>query len=444
VAARLLHSAGKDVVAALTHSREDLRGLAALNALRFADAGGRMAPAGALHWDAADLIVDGLLGTGIHGAAREPTATVIGAINDAGAPVLSIDVPSGLDADSGLPPEIAVRATETVTLAAWKRALVHFPAAHWAGTVRLADIGTPESAYPAPDAQVLSRRFVAGILPRWPMDSNKGRRGALLVVAGSRGMLGAACLCAQAATHSGAGLVYLAAPETLAPVYETKLTDQIVRPVPDGGAARFTPDAVDAVLALMENVDAVVVGPGLSREPAVSDFLAALLPRVSRPVLLDADALNLLSERGLSAPPHAVLTPHPGEMARLLKTDIPEVQRDRFAAARRAAESLGACVVLKGAYTVVAAPERPDVVNLVSDSVLATAGTGDVLSGVIGALLSQGLEPFDAALAGVRWHGTMGALAASKWGGTLGASDLLPILPRAREAILADHETNLE
>lgn len=443
VAARLLHQAGKEVVAALLQPRESLKGLAALNARRLADAGGCTAPAGSLDWGAADLIVDGILGTGIHGTAREPAATVIAAINEAGAPVLSIDVPSGVDADSGAEPETAVRATETLALGAYKPALVHYPAAQWAGRVRLANIGIPASLYPRPTAQVLDAEFVRDVLPRWPNDSNKGRRGAVLVVAGSRGMLGAACLSAMSATHAGAGLVSLAAPRTLVPVFETKLTDQIIRPVPDGGAGRFTPEAVDAVLDLMEKADAVVLGPGLSHEEPTADFVAALLPRVSKPLLVDADGLNIVAARGLTLPPHAVMTPHPGEMARLLGCDIPEVQRDRLSAARRAAERFGCAVALKGAHTVLAAPHEPRVVNLVSNPVLTTAGTGDVLSGVIGALLAQGLEPFEAALAGVRWHGTMGALAASERGGTLGASELISILPRAREALFEHSKTDI-
>lgn len=442
VAARLLHKAGAKVVAALLQPQAELNGLAALNARRLADAGGCMVPAGAVDWGAADLIVDGILGTGIHGPAREPAATVIAALNDSGVPILSIDVPSGVDADAGAAPEIAARATETLALGAYKRAHIHYPAAQWCGWVRLADIGIPEPLYPKPIAQALSADFVRAVLPRRPFDSNKGRSGTVLVVAGSRGMLGAATLSSEAATHAGAGLVYLAAPETLVPVYEARVTDQIVRPVPDGGAARFTSDSVDAVLGLMEKADAVILGPGLSHENAVADFVAALLPKIEKPLLLDADGLNIVASRGLTPPPHTVMTPHPGEMARLLETDIPAVQRDRLASVREAAQRFGCAVVLKGAHTVVAAPERPDVVNLVSDPVLATAGTGDLLSGIIGALLAQGLEPFEAALAGVRWHGTTGALAASQIGGTLGASDLISILPRAREALLEDFATD--
>lgn len=441
MAARLLHQAGRDVVAALLQPRDSLAGLVALNARRLADAGGRLAPAGSVDWVAADVIVDGLLGTGIHGAAREPAATVISAINQSSVPVLSVDVPSGMNADSGAAPELAVNASVTLALGAYKPALIHYPAAHWAGDVRVADIGIPETLYPRPFGQVLSHDFVRAILPRWPTDSNKGRRGTVLVVAGSRGMLGAAALCAMAATHAGAGLVYVAAPESLVSVYETKLTDQIVRPVPDNGAGCFTADAVGPVLGIIEKVDAVVLGPGLSHEQPTADFLTALLPRIEKPLLLDADALNIIASRGIQPPAHTVMTPHPGEMARLLGTDIPTVQHDRFGAARRAAATFGCAALLKGAHTIISAPDRPDVVNLVSNPVLATAGTGDILSGIIGALISQGLEPFEAALAGVRWHGTMGTLAASHKGGTLGASNLIPILPRAREALLEDVDT---
>jgi NAD(P)H-hydrate epimerase len=253
-------------------------------------------------------------------------------------------------------------------------------------------------------------------------------------VAGAEGFTGAACLSSDAALRSGAGLVYLACPRSLNDIYEVKLTEVVTRPVPEPLEFRcFGSESVDAVAAEAEKVNAVVFGPGLSRNPKTEAFFTGLIPRHRLPCILDADGLNLLSERPETPlPKSCVLTPHPGELSRLLGCGIPEIQADRASAARRAAERYGCVVLLKGAGTVVAAPDGRIAVNPTGTPALATAGTGDVLSGVIGALLGRKLSPFDAARVGAYVHGLAGELAADEIGeeGIL-AGDLLPRLPLA-------------
>lgn len=443
VAARILLGRRRRVVVGLSKPVDQLDGLAALNARRFLDAGGAIHPLAQVNWAEPDLVVDGLLGTGVSGPPRGAIAAAIDAINASGVPVVSIDIPSGLPADSSSEPALAVRAVVTVSLGSYKPALVHFPAAEWAGEIVLADIGFPVATYPTADSEVLSSLFVRDTLPQWNTDTNKGARGALVVIAGSRGMTGAPAMSCNAAVNAGAGLVFLACPEPLTPVMERKLTEAMVRAVPSNGKPRFTLESINAVLELASKAKAVVVGPGLSQSEDTGEFVEQLLPRLNVPVLLDADALNIIAATGVKPPRGAVLTPHPGEMARLMGVSIPEVQAARVDMARAAAERFDCTVVLKGAHTVVAAPGEPVVVNTVSHNVLATAGSGDVLSGIIGTLLAQGLPPMHAALAGVRWHGTMGVLAASKLGGTVGAATMIKYLPQAREEILLFDENEV-
>jgi len=439
VTARILLARGVNVEVACVRPVDELSGPAQMNARRFLDEGGRVIPVKAANWSAASLIIDAFLGTGFSGPVRPPVNGIISSINAVSAPVLSIDVPSGLASDDCAEPECAVKADMTIALGCYKPSLVHYPACGYAGEVRLADIGFPATVYPEPGEAVLSSAFVRSVLPRWSGDSHKGKRGRLLVVAGSRGMLGAAALACEAATRAGAGLVYLACPEPLAPVFEAKLTNQVIRPVASDDLPYFTPASVDPICDMLASVDAVAIGPGISLNGESIDFTKALLPDIETPCVIDADGLNAIAE-GAVPPANSVLTPHPGEMSRLLRTSVDEIQNNRPASARKAAALYSAVVALKGAHTVVAGTQEPAVVNLASDASLATAGSGDILTGIIGALLAQGLTPFEAALAGVRWHGTAGVLAASTMGATPGATDILTLLGDAREEILNDDE----
>lgn len=444
VAARLLHTRGIDVMVVLSKSMDQLRNLSLLAARRFVDVGGNVRSFDGMDlddWRSADLIIDGLLGTGVTDPVRDPLDNMIWLINMSGVPVLSIDVPSGIASDRSSLPETAVRATETVTLGCWKPALVHYPAAEWAGQVILADIGFPAPVYPEPRAIVLQNSYVRCAILVTTGETHKGKRGTLAVIAGSQGMMGAAVLACQSAMRAGAGLVYLCCPESLAYVYASKLTEPILRPAPDGGKPYFTLDALDSVMRTVEISDAVVLGPGLGQDPETVDFLKALLPRIQKPLVFDADALNIAASHRLRPPAHTVMTPHPGEMARLLDQTVPEVQEDRFATVENAVKQFGCAVILKGAHSVIAAPDEPLVVNTRSHSSLATAGSGDLLSGILGALLSQSYSPFEAAVLGVRWHGTCGVLAASDIGETVGATQLLDYVSKARKEMLERDET---
>jgi NAD(P)H-hydrate epimerase len=285
----------------------------------------------------------------------------------------------------------------------------------------------------------IERDWVAARLPRRRPDSHKGDYGHVLILAGSRGLSGAAILAGEAALRSGAGLAYLGYPESLSPVIEARLVEAVKRPLPEEEGA-FSEAAVKPALALIEadDIDVVALGPGLSRRPSAQSFVKRLLPAIERPVVLDADGLNLISPLGAKgrSPLRArraptVLTPHPGEFARLTGQSIAEIEADRVGSARRFAEGQCVILVLKGVPTVTALPSGQALINSTGNSGLATGGTGDVLTGLIAGLIAQGMAPEDAAPAGVYLHG----LAADWLKGRLGergmiAGDLLRALPR--------------
>ncbi|HZZ82967.1 MAG TPA: NAD(P)H-hydrate dehydratase [Anaeromyxobacteraceae bacterium] len=383
------------------------------------------------HAGAGDVVVDAILGTGLsrapEGALGEGIAAAL-RLRGAGARVLSVDVPSGLSADTGSPPGACVQADRTVTFGFLKRGLVFHPGAGLAGEVTVADIGLPPAAAARVPSrcELLTTAEARALVPRRDRDAHKGEAGRLLVIAGSPGKSGAAHLCLAGALRGGVGLTWLAAPAEVLPFALGGLPEAMsVALAGDGplGESDLGP-LLEAAMA----VDAIVAGPGIPRGGETGPLLRELLARSGKPAVLDADALNALAdEPGDVAPLPAttVLTPHPGELARLLRSSIAEVQRDRVATAAAAAETLGCAVVLKGARTVVAAPEMVPAVVPTGNPGMATGGTGDVLAGVAGALLAGGLAPFDAARAAAFVHGRAGDLAARRLGerGLL-ASDL--------------------
>lgn len=369
-----------------------------------------------------DLWVDALFGIGLtrapEGAARE----LIAAIDVAGVPVLALDAPSGVDADSGHVPGAAVRADCTLSFIAAKRGLHTGAALDRVGDVLLDALDLPLAAFEdTPPAAMLLR---PAHLRRWlaprARDSHKGRHGHVLCIGGDLGMGGAVRLCAEAALRAGAGLVSAATRgEHVAAILAAR-PEVMARGIEDAGD--FSP--------LLERADVLALGPGLGRgDWGWSLWTAAL--QSGKPVVLDADALGLLAAQPLALPASAVLTPHPGEAARLLDTDTAEVQRNRFRAAEALAERFAAVVVLKGAGTVVAAPGETPAVIAAGNPGMATGGMGDVLTGVIAALLGQGLSTFDAACAGVLLHAAAGDAAAAE-GGARGLlpSDLMTPLRR--------------
>jgi NAD(P)H-hydrate epimerase len=376
------------------------------------------------------VVVDALLGTGATGAPRGPIGAAVAWLAALDAPIVSLDVPSGVEADTGRVPGDAVRAVLTLTYGGDMVGLRVEPGRGHAGEVVIVDIGIPTAVRLEPVGWLAGPGAVAAVPPKDAI-GDKYRAGAVLVVAGAPGLTGAGCLCARAALRAGAGLVVAAAPAEVQPIMAAQLLEVMCAPVSDEGG-HLAPSSVEPVLAQARRAGAAALGPGVGREEATTAAVHALLERLELPVVLDADGLWHLGDdpgrlTGRSAP--TVLTPHAGEAARLLGVPRPEVEAGRLDAARELAARSGAVAVLKGAGTIVAAPDGRLVVNGTGSPALSTAGTGDVLTGTVAAFLAKGMEPFAAAAAAVAAHGRAGELA-DRGDGTI-AGDVLEALPSA-------------
>jgi|FaiFalDrversion3_1042247.scaffolds.fasta_scaffold02213_2 NAD(P)H-hydrate epimerase len=395
----------------------------------------------------ADLVLDAVLGTG----RRRPLEGVVAEVFRLVARVRSqrpslrlvaLDLPSGLDPDTGEVDPLTPYADVTITLGFPKVGLFLFPGAERVGRLEVVDIGIPEHLAEDFPLDVLDARWARQALPPRPMSAHKGTFGRVLAVVGSVNYIGAAYLACLGAARVGAGYVTLATPASVHPILAGKLTEVTHLPLPEAVSGVFSPDAVAAVRRALGQVEVLLIGCGLGQSPAAEALVRHLLlgdPPVTTPVVLDADALNILARQEgwwqeVRAP--AVLTPHPGEMARLLDTPIEEVEQARLTTAQEAARRWGVTVVLKGPFTVIASPEGNLRLSPFANPALATAGTGDVLAGVIAGLMAQGLHPFTAASLGVFLHGAAGEVLRHEVGdaGTL-AGDLLPLLPRVIRAI---------
>ncbi|MBM3314590.1 NAD(P)H-hydrate dehydratase, partial [candidate division WOR-3 bacterium] len=362
-------------------------------------------------------------------------------VNDSGARVFAVDVPSGVDSDTGATHDPAVRAQHTITMGLAKVGLWLYPGRALAGRVHVADIG-----FPAPLLADGARTYLVGDadvrqrLPPRPPDGHKGTFGTALIVAGSRGFSGAACLSAQAAVRSGVGLVRLAVPRALGDVVSTRTLEPVKLVLPQTYNEVLGFNALDPLLEASAQADAVAVGPGISTDPEVRKLVLELLPGVEKPLVVDADGLNnLVGALGvlddLKAP--AVLTPHPGELGRLLGTSAADINARRVEVARDFAGRHRCILVLKGAATVVAEPQGRVFVNPTGNSGLGSGGTGDVLTGLLTGLIAQGVPPLDAAIVAVFLHGRAADIAAAEVTEyCLCASDLLDYLPRAFRSVL--------
>lgn len=427
VAARHLHQWGMAVEVLLVGAPGELSPAAAVNWERLERAGvpRRLfpGPAAADLGEAlrgAALVVDALLGTGARPPLSPALAAAIEAVNAAGRPVLAVDLPSGLDADTGRPLDTCVRACATVTFCRPKLGLLLEPGTGFSGGVALAALPIPEEAVrrQGAGAGLLTGPEAARFLPPRPPSGHKGTFGHVLVIAGAAGYEGAAALASLAALRGGAGRVTLACPGRVAAALAGRFPEVMVRAVP--GEDALTEEAAPALAELAARAGALCAGPGLGRRPETGVLLHRLLSRLDKPLVLDADGLNLLdlpTLAGYAGP--LVLTPHPGEMGRLLGIPAEAVQADRPGSVRAAARALGggaasgrrACV-LKGARTLVAEASGHLWVNPTGSTALATAGTGDVLAGLTAALLGQGADPVAAAAAAVHLHGLAGEMAA--------------------------------
>jgi len=363
-----------------------------------------------------DLIVDAIVGTGFHGQLTGMLETVVADVNALGVPVVAIDLPTGLSADSQACEGEAIEASMTVTLAAPKIPLVFPPADGHAGDLVIADIGIPLPILDdidGPYLELLTRERMREMVPARPADSHKGDFGRVLLIAGSLGRTGAAHLAAIGALRSGAGLVTIATPRSCAPILAAMAPEYMTEPLDETTAGTIDFGAIDRVLEL--DADVIAVGPGLGQAPGTAAFVQALVERAGVPLVLDADALNafvgdpdrLMGRDGVDV----VITPHPGEMARLLNVAIEAVQHDRLAHARDFAAAHRVHVVLKGHRTVIAGPDGRAFVNLTGNAGMATGGTGDLLTGMIAAWFAQLLDAEAACKLAVYLHGTAGDLA---------------------------------
>ena len=373
-----------------------------------------------LHDSAA--VVDALLGTGFEGAPREPLASAIAAINEQDAPVVACDMPSGVNASTGEIETEAVRAVATATFHGSKVGLHVQPGKGCAGSVEVVEIGIPRGA-PVPSAAGLISERVLELYPHRERTGSKFDSGVVVVVGGSIGLTGAPTMAARSAQRAGAGYVQVAVPRSVQPTVDLRLLEQMSRGLPDDDGFH-TPAGVSDVEELAERAGAVVLGPGLGRAESAQEFARAVAVAVESPLLVDADGLNahagrleLFRER--EAP--TVLTPHEAELGRLLEVDVGEVAAHRVRHVREAAERSGAVVLLKGDDTIVAQPGGPLAISRGATPALATAGTGDVLSGLIGALLAKRLGALEAASLGVLAH----ALAARHAAGRVGADHVM-------------------
>ena len=432
VAARLLRDAGREVDVRVTAELDSYKGDAKVNldALRE-----EVRPFEAAALADAAVIVDCMLGTGFSGDVREPVRSAILAMNEHAAPVVACDVPSGVDASTGAVDDVAVEALATATFHQSKPGLWIAPGKGHAGHVHVIEIGIPPGAPGEPGAGLIGDG-VFDRIPRRGAESTKFSSGHVLVVGGSTGLTGAPCLAADAAMRAGAGYVTCCVPASLNLVFETRLLEVMSIPLPDSDGS-LTEDGLKRTLEEASNRGgAMVVGPGFGKADGAFGLARLLVARADVPVVVDADGLNahagrLEDLRARSAP--TILTPHGGELARLMEVESDAVKARRLEHAQAAAERSGAIVVLKGDDTLVVAPDGRVAVSPGGVPALATAGTGDVLSGVVAALLSKGLEPFTAAAAGVLSHLHAGAAAAQRRSpDSVIASDVVEALARPR------------
>lgn len=437
VVARRLREGGRDVRVLSTVDLDRVKGDARVNLERLPGDPPRPFAAAALEGAAA--IVDAVLGTGFSGAPREDVAAAIAAMNAADASVVAADVPSGVDASTGAVAGEAVVAAVTATFHAPMPGLYIHPGKAHAGEVVVVPIGVPDAwtARVAPAIGLIGDGALA-TYPRRGQDSTKFQSGHVLVAGGARGLTGAPCLACSAAMRAGAGYVTACVPDSLNDIFEVKLTEAMTLPLPDHSGSHTASGAAQVLQRAAQRGGALVLGPGLGRSDGAVAFARRVAADATVPLVLDADGLNahagrLEDLRARSAP--GILTPHAGELARLLETDSAAVNARRLEHAREAARRAGAIIVLKGDDSLVAAPDGRVGVSSGASPALATAGTGDVLSGVLGAFLARGMAPFDAACAGVHAHALAGRRAAATLGGPDGviASDVVQELPHTLE-----------
>jgi NAD(P)H-hydrate epimerase len=455
VIARLLHNQGRSVEVYLTARPRQLKGDAKINynaAIKFGvkifpikkfltrcslascEANGSLITRHC-------LIVDALLGTGLSKDVRPPLSTVINKINKKKFSVVSVDIPSGISSDTGQIMGCAVRADQTVTFGLPKRGHVLFPGAEYTGNLHVADIGFPGDLLDSNKVTVnmIQRQDAVSLMPGRPRYSHKGTYGHVLIVAGSKGKTGAALMAARACLRSGG------TPATLVNSLQSRVTEEMILPLPDKGDGTLSEKASDSILLfLKKRANVFSIGPGISYDSNIEELIVKLILGSNVPVVIDADGINALAPNTIylkKAKSPVILTPHPGEMARLISgkksiVNSNHIEKDRIETPVAFAKKSRAHIVLKGVPTVIAGPDGRAFLNTTGNSGMATAGTGDVLTGMISAFLAQGLKPQDASILGVYLHGLTGDISAEKKGKhSLIASDMIREIPRVLKLI---------
>ena len=389
----------------------------------------------------ANAVIDAMFGTGKSRPLRGIFLQALDRVSRAkkrqpGIHIIALDLPSGLNADTGAVDPACLYADNTITLGFPKPGLLNPPGAERAGKVTVADIGIPTYLAEQVNKEVTNSDWAKLFLPERPLEANKGSFGRVLVVAGSINYIGAAYLACSGALRVGAGLVTLATAHSLQPILASKLTEVTYLPLPESGPGIISPEAARLIHQELSHYNVLLLGCGLGQSQSAIRFIQAALLRLKLeppPLVLDADALNTLAKTPKwwqQLTDNAILTPHPGEMARLTGLPIDKIQSDRAGIAKRMAVEWHKIIVLKGAYTVIAAPDGQSRISPIANPGLASGGTGDVLSGVITGLVAQGLSLFDAAACGVFLHGEAGEMVKARLGDAgMIASDLLPELP---------------
>ncbi len=401
----------------------------------------------------ASCVIDALFGTGkirpLQGTFQQVLDRVGRAKREtANFRIIALDLPSGLNADSGAVDPACLYADNTITLGFPKPGLFNFPGAERVGKITIADIGIPSYLADSVTAELITDEWAGTILPKRPLNANKGSFGRVLVVAGSINYIGAAYLACSGAIRVGAGLVTLATATSLQPILASKLTEITYLPLPESRPGIISPQAAELIGRELSDYNVLLLGCGLGQNQSIIEFISSILFKPELPSLvLDADALNTLAKipgwwQQLTN--DAILTPHPGEMARMAEVSVAEIQADRVRIAKKLALDWHKTIVLKGAYTVIAMPEGYSRISPIANPGLASAGTGDVLTGAIAGLVAQGLSLFDAAALGVYLHGEAAEMVKSKLGDAgMIATDLLPALPLVIKRLKENREEML-
>jgi len=450
VVARNLYNEGWDVKVFLTAKPEDLKGDALLQYRIAVKFGLKIYPINEFLTNYSSLItrhcilVDALLGTGISKKVTGLLSEVISYLNRSNVPIISVDIPSGISSDNGQIMGEAVRADYTVTFGLPKRGHLLYPGAQHSGKLFIEDIGFPKELLNSEKLHIelLTKDKVSPLIPQRPRYSHKGNYGHVLIIAGSKGKTGAAIMAAKACLRSGAGLVTLGIPKSLADVFQSRVTEEMILALPDKGDGTLSQRASRVILNFLnERATTLAIGPGIGISSDTKKLMEILIKTSTTPMLIDADGINSLKgERAIFSKLKApiILTPHPGEMARLLgkqkgvSVKTQDIERNRINVPFSFAKETGTYLVLKGVPTIIAGPDGMAYINSTGNPGMASAGTGDVLTGMISAFLSQGLSPIHASILGVYMHGFAGDSAAAEKGEhPLIATDIIEKIPFA-------------